>query len=85
MKNNTETVYIRLLKYNEACEIIKYYNDKYDKGSFTHAFITSGGVCLQGFAANFKDIHNYLSSKDWRFEMNVNHPMETQKQILKRY
>jgi hypothetical protein len=82
MKNNTETGYIRLLSYQQACEVIKYYNDKYDKGSFTHAFITSGGVCLQGFEKQFLDAQVFLDGKGWRYEFSKEHPMGTTKKII---
>lgn len=82
MTNNTETKYIRLLTYAEACEVIDYYNDRFDNGSFTHAFITGGGVCLQGFEIQFKAAHAFLTKKGYRFELNLEHPSQTTKGII---
>jgi hypothetical protein len=81
--NDISTIYVRLLNYRQATELIRYYNSKFDQDGNATASITSGGVAIQGKEVEFNAAREFLDNKGWRHELNSMHPSETTKQIIK--
>lgn len=74
-----KTRYIRLLSYDNACNVIDFIssNDGADYGS-----ITIGGVTMQVSDNNWEVVENYIKSLNVRYEISDKHPMETERNIV---
>ncbi len=77
------TYYIRLLTYNQACDIIEFYNEKFDDGGKVFANITMGGVFFQGDESHFEVVLEFLQGKGWRYELSTQHPRQATVNIIK--
>jgi len=75
------TYYIRLLTYEQACQLISYMRDLIDDAT-EYCHITVGGVSLTTTDGHQIIALEYLTDTDWRWEMTSKHPTQVTDEIV---
>lgn len=71
--------YIRLLTYENACNVIDFINKN---NSDDYAYITPGGVTTQVSKERWNIVENYIKTLNARYEITLEHPEVVAKQII---
>lgn len=82
MDKNKKHIYVRLMSYDAACDVVNHFNGIYDNGKYSYANITVGGFSIKGYENEIEYIKNYIKDNFKRYEFSEKHPVETTKKIV---
>ena len=80
--NDIATFYIRLLRYAEACEFVKYANKGLPPEDWIAALI-QGGIQVCTTPKRMDELIVFIVNKGWTYEVCKQSPDQVRKQILK--
>lgn len=75
----TQTKYLRLLSYDNACKVIEFINSN-DKEDYAN--ITTGGVSMQVADKNWDTVETFIKSLNVRYEVGTTAPYKVEQEIV---